>query len=100
MGARLLTTTARMGLLAACLAGQPAHAREPDICKTWSDARTAGWIEKFNLKSASDIKSKVESKYKGKVIDFRLCPKGDSIVYRLTVYQADGNVLFPEEPAQ
>lgn len=69
-------------------------------CLSWSEARNAGWIERFNLKPASSIKAAVETRYKGKVVNFLLCSVGGRVVYQLTVYQPDGNVLFVEEPAQ
>ena len=69
-------------------------------CLSWSDARNAGWIERFNLKPASDIKTSVEKRHNGRVVNFMLCPEGGSVVYKLSVFQPNGNVVFVTEPAQ
>lgn len=75
-----------------------AHAQEP--CRTWSEARSAGWIERFKLRPASEIKTRVEQRYKGQVINFLLCEEGGRILYKMVVFQPNGNVLFVTEPAQ
>lgn len=75
-------------------------ARAQDGCLSWSQARNAGWIEKYNLRPANRIKAGVERRHNGRVVKFVLCPRGDSVVYRLSVLRTDGNVVTVTEPAQ
>lgn len=71
-----------------------------DICISWSEARSAGLIDKFNLRPASEIKSEAESRYHGKVVSFQICQLPDGLIYKLAVFKSNGNVLFVTEPAE
>jgi hypothetical protein len=89
-----------LGLLGFAATSLPLDARAQEGCRSWGEARSAGWIEKFSLRPASGIKASVESRYKGTVINFLLCQEGGRIVYRMAVFQPSGKVVFVTEPAQ
>lgn len=75
-------------------------ARADDTCMSWAEARSAGLIEKFNLKPAAEIKSSVEERYHGKVVHFTICKQGQGLTYKLVVMQDGGKIEFVDEPAQ
>ncbi len=77
-----------------------AESRAADRCISWSEARSAGLIDKFSLRPASDIKTRVESRYGGKVVSFQICQLPDGLIYKLAVFRSNGNVLFVTEPAE
>lgn len=74
--------------------------RAQDRCISWSEARSAGLIDKFKLRPASEIKSDVEKRHGGKVVSFQICQESDALIYSLAVYKANGDVLFLKEPAE
>ncbi|MEC9368574.1 MAG: hypothetical protein VX871_07765 [Pseudomonadota bacterium] len=84
-------------MLVALAAGTGARAED---CMSWAEARNAGLIEKFNLKPASEIKTRVEERYRGKVVHFTICKQGQGLTYKLVVMQDGGKVEFVDEPAQ
>ncbi len=87
-------------MLAIVLAAGALPARADEACMSWAEARSAGLIEKFNLKPATDIKASVEERYKGKVVHFTICKQGQGLTYKLVVMQDGGKVEFVDEPAQ
>ncbi len=99
MRAKTIKMAALAALMAAGLGFAPGAAQAED-CKSWSEARSAGWIEQFHLRPAADIKKDVEARHKGKVVNFVLCQEGGKVVYKMSVFQPSGNVVFVTEPAQ
>ena len=77
---------------------RPACAQER--CVTWSEARSAGLIDQFKLRPASEIKADIEKRHRGKVVSFQICKESDGLIYRLAVYKSNGDVLFLSEPAE
>lgn len=78
---------------------RPANTQQNN-CMSWSEARTTGMMKKFTMRDASDIKSRAEAQYGGKVVSFQICERADGLIYRLAVFRPDGNVVFVTEPAQ
>jgi uncharacterized membrane protein YkoI len=74
--------------------------RAQDRCISWSEARSAGLIDKFKLRPASEIKSDIEKRHGGKVVSFQICQESDALIYSLAVYKANGDVLFVKEAAE
>lgn len=88
-------------LLAAVLsAAVTVDAMAQDRCLTWSEARSAGLIEKFKLRSAPEIKADVEKRHGGKVVSFQICQESGELIYKLAVFRADGKVQYVTEPAE
>lgn len=87
-------------LLAASAASGTAAVRAEDRCVSWSEARRDGLIEQFKLRPAAEIKSSVETRYGGKVVSFQICKDPEGLIYKLAVFQSDGNVKFVTEPAE
>ena len=99
-----LKTTARRAIFALLItlgmvSGVP-ESHAADLCISWSEARSAGLIDKFKLRPASEIKAKAETRYRGKVVSFQICQLPDGLIYKLAVFKSNGNVLFVTEPAE
>lgn len=99
MHAKIAKMAVFMAILAITLSRAPSPVEAQD-CKSWSEARSAGWIKQFNLRPATAIKKDVEARHKGKVVNFVLCQQGGKVVYKLSVFQPSGNVVFVTKPAQ
>ena len=105
IGALMARVGTLLVLVAGLLAGADAHAAPGQAapegkCISWSEARSKGLIEAFNLRPAKEIKASVESRYGGKVVSFVICETDQGLTYRMAVFLANGNVTFVTEPAQ